>query len=829
MRDYAYPPDQHALERQTPSRLSLRALAAAVVGLVSLFALLASSSAARAASPLLGCETSDLYVVAHQDDSLLFQSPDLLQDVADGHCVRSVFLTAGDAGQGASYWTTREEGVEAAYAQMAGAANSWTKTTETVNGHAITQATLNGEPRVSALFLRLPDGFPDGEGSELFGHESLRQLWAHGNPSGGLEPTISSIAAVDGSSSYGYQDLMDTLTALMSSFQPQLIATQNFNAPIGGADHADHVVTALFTAAAQSSYSTSHQLVGYEDYESSQHPVNLSGPMLTAKQGYFYTYGEHDSHACAGAGACEPTEYWSWLSRQYVAAVKTIGAVANAGPNQSVASGAAVTLDGSASSAEGGKALSYQWTQTAGPAATLSSPTAAKPTFTAPTGPATLTFSLTVSDGSRTSTAAGVQVSVAAPTTPATTNVAPLATATASSQASGQGAAKAIDGVVGGYPKNSAVEWSSNSGKAGTTLTLKWTKSYTLDRVVLYDRPNTDDQITAGKLTFSDGQSVNFGALPNAATPGLTVSFPAHATTSLVMSVTTVSATTRNVGLAEIEAFGVASEGGGPSEPPATTPAITSAGAATFTSGTTAGFTVAASGNPAPALAQSGALPSGVSFHDNGNGTATLAGTPAALGTPGSSRAYPLTLTATNSAGSASQQFTLTVVNGEAAAAPVANAGPNQSVASGAAVTLDGSASSAEGGKALSYQWTQTAGPAATLEPDRRQTDLHRSHRPRHPDLLADRLRRLAHLHRGRCSGQRRRPDHARHHQRRPARHRHRLLAGLRPGRRQGDRRGGRRLPQKLRRRVVLEQRQSRHHADPEMDQELHPRSSRPL
>ena len=234
--------------------------------------------------------------------------------------------------------------------------------------------------------------------------------------------------------------------------------------------------------------------------------------------------------------------------------------VANAGPNQSVASGAAVTLDGSASSAEGGKALSYQWTQTAGPAATLSSPTAAKPTFTAPTGPATLTFSLTVSDGSRTSTAAGVQVSVAAPTTPATTNVAPLATATASSQASGQGAAKAIDGVVGGYPKNSAVEWSSNSGKAGTTLTLKWTKSYTLDRVVLYDRPNTDDQITAGKLTFSDGQSVNFGALPNAATPGLTVSFPAHATTSLVMSVTTVSATTRNVGLAEIEAFGVATK-----------------------------------------------------------------------------------------------------------------------------------------------------------------------------------------------------------------------------------------------------------------------------
>ncbi|HET7444384.1 MAG TPA: hypothetical protein VFJ57_06970, partial [Solirubrobacterales bacterium] len=75
-------------------------------------------------------------------------------------------------------------------------------------------------------------------------------------------------------------------------------------------------------------------------------------------------------------------------------------------------------------------------------------------------------------------------------------------------------------------------------------------------RVVLWDRPNTDDQITAGKLTFSDGQSVTFGTLPNTAATGLTVSFPPHATTSLVMTVTAVSSITKNIGLAEIEAFG---------------------------------------------------------------------------------------------------------------------------------------------------------------------------------------------------------------------------------------------------------------------------------
>ena len=42
----------------------------------------------------------------------------------------------------------------------------------------------------------------------------------------------------------------------------------------------------------------------------------------------------------------------------------------------------------------------YSWVQTAGPAVTLTGATTATPTFTAPAGPATLTFELTVDDGS---------------------------------------------------------------------------------------------------------------------------------------------------------------------------------------------------------------------------------------------------------------------------------------------------------------------------------------------------------------------------------------------------------------------------------------------
>ena len=48
---------------------------------------------------------------------------------------------------------------------------------------------------------------------------------------------------------------------------------------------------------------------------------------------------------------------------------------------------------------------------------------------------------------------------------------------------------------------------------------------------------------------------------------------------------------------------------------------------------------------PATAITETGGLPSGVTFVDNGDGTATLAGTPAALHRR---RAYPLTITAAN-------------------------------------------------------------------------------------------------------------------------------------------------------------------------------------
>src|SRR5882724_4157310 len=87
-------------------------------------------------------------------------------------------------------------------------------------------------------------------------------------------------------------------------------------------------------------------------------------------------------------------------------------------------------------------------------------------------------------------------------------------------------------------------------------------------------------------------------------------------------------------------------------------PVITSANIATFGEGTPGTFTVTASGFPAPAFSENGALPSGVTFNTV---TGVLSGTPAA-GTSASSP-YSITFTASNLAGtSPPESFTLTVL-----------------------------------------------------------------------------------------------------------------------------------------------------------------------
>ena len=87
-------------------------------------------------------------------------------------------------------------------------------------------------------------------------------------------------------------------------------------------------------------------------------------------------------------------------------------------------------------------------------------------------------------------------------------------------------------------------------------------------------------------------------------------------------------------------------------------PTIASANNTTFTAAVAGSFTVTTVAFPTANLGETGTLPVGVSFTDNGDGTATLAGTATVAGS------YPLTITAANGVGQAVQMFTLTVSPG---------------------------------------------------------------------------------------------------------------------------------------------------------------------
>lgn len=87
-------------------------------------------------------------------------------------------------------------------------------------------------------------------------------------------------------------------------------------------------------------------------------------------------------------------------------------------------------------------------------------------------------------------------------------------------------------------------------------------------------------------------------------------------------------------------------------------PVLTSAAATSFTSGSPGSFSFTTTGVWVPSLSESGTLPPGVSFTDNGDGTATLAGTPG----PDTSGSYPVSITASNGLQpDAIQSFTLNV------------------------------------------------------------------------------------------------------------------------------------------------------------------------
>jgi LmbE family N-acetylglucosaminyl deacetylase len=262
------------------------------------------------------CTGGAMQIVAHQDDDLLFQSPDLLHDIQAGRCVRTVYVTAGDAAKGDLYWKGREAGSRAAYAQMAGVFNVWTTSDAGVAGRPIQMETLVGAPGISIVSMRLPDGNRSGPGAIVHHDESLMRLW---------NGTIMSIHAVDGSATYTRDSLRDTLTALMTAFAPTSVRTHDWTIPFGMGDHADHTATALFARQASQGYRSAHTLYAYGGYPIWTRGPNVVGADLDAKQAAFLAYAAHDSQMCLYPWCPSKLVFALRLGRQYIIASESIG------------------------------------------------------------------------------------------------------------------------------------------------------------------------------------------------------------------------------------------------------------------------------------------------------------------------------------------------------------------------------------------------------------------------------------------------------------------------------------------------------------------------
>ena len=439
--------------------------------------------------------------------------------------------------------------------------------------------------------------------------------------------------------------------------------------------------------------------------------------------------------------------------------------IANAGADQTVAEGASVTLDGSASSDPEGENLTYAWAQVGTSTVTLSGQNTATPIFTAPTellNPETLVFQLIVTEDRANGSASN----------PATVNVIvsagvndpPIANAGAD-QTVAEGASVTLNG-------------SGSSDPEGENLTYAWTQVGT--PMVSLSGANTATPTFTAPTELLNPETLVFQLIVTEDRTNGSASNPA--TVNVIVNAGTNDAPTADAGANQTVAEGasVTLNGSGSSDPESATltyawtqasgtPTVTLTGqgtaAPTFTAprellanavlefslvvndgvsdSQAATVTITVTGVNDPPIANAGAdqnnIAEGASVTLNGNGSsdpesANLTYAWTQVGTPrvslsGANTATPTFTAPADLLTDASLEFSLVVNDGANASAaatvtititgvndpPTANAGADQTVAEGASVTLNGNGSSDPESANLTYAWTQVGTPRVTL------------------------------------------------------------------------------------------------------------------
>ncbi len=327
-----------------------------------------------------------------------------------------------------------------------------------------------------------------------------------------------------------------------------------------------------------------------------------------------------------------------------------VAPIANPGLNQTVTAVATVQLDGTGSTDSDSQPLTYKWailSQPSGGTATLSSATAAKPTFVANVA-GTYVVQLIVNDGFLNSQPATVTITANPANQPPTVNAGPNQT------------------IV--LPVNYvALNGSASSTQPpGSPVTVQWTRVSGPGSVTFANPTQPVTQATfssAGTYVLQLTGTVTASGLSSSAQATVTVSLPPPPVANAGPSQTvTIHSTVQLDGTASVD--------------PSNLPLSYQWSFASVPVGSTASLSGAATAKP--------------TF------------VPDLVGV------YQLQLVVNNGFENSTPS---TVQITTADVAPTANAGPNQTVSIGATVTLNGSASTDVDGHPLTYQWSITSTP----------------------------------------------------------------------------------------------------------------------
>ena len=432
------------------------------------------------------------------------------------------------------------------------------------------------------------------------------------------------------------------------------------------------------------------------------------------------------------------------------AAVANSAPVANAGTNQNVTVGTLTTLDGSASTDADRDALTYTWTLLSKPTsstATLSSTNSPKPTFTPDLAGAYVT-SLVVNDSKVTSSTVAVTV------TASTANSAPVANAGTNPNVT-VGALTTLDGSASTDADRDALTYtwtlmSKPMGRASAlsstfspkpTFTPDVAGSYSATLIVNDGKVSSFPTVVSVTASAANSAPVaNAGINQNVTLPAIVtldgsassdanrdpLTYKWALVTKPTGSLAALSSTNsaKPTFTADIAGSYVASliVNDGLIDSTVTTTTVTAAvanSAPVANAGTNQNVTVGTlttlDGSASTDADRDALTYTWTLLSKPTSSTATLSSTnsPKPTFTPDLAGAYVTSLVV-NDSKVTSSTVAVTVTASTANSAPVANAGTNQSVTTGAVVTLNGSGSTDANNNTLTYLWTWASKPTSS-------------------------------------------------------------------------------------------------------------------